>query len=636
MGSSFKTLDRSSLGLLCLGLACGFAFPSQAQRLGNLSSDALFSALGYSPASTPISGGIGAGTSGFNEQLSYATEFLNSGQLSRDDLALLAQQSSGLVDPHEMAQLESFLASTPGSDAGAGVIPALGDAGGSGSGGRDSSKFEPLPSEPQRIEPLFLSGRKESTTLPRFGSAEGRLNTNFRPLLFAPYVQRDGQFNYDAADFVLRPLYLDLHSVEVATLYTDNVGLDSTNERDDVTVALSFNFSAVVEIRESFRLAAGATLVYLPTSNEFGFSSLGGNGLRGGVVTQVEAVYDVPLGGWDLMAANQFSVRNYTFSGGRDSGFSVFSRREGDGTSILDRSLVDVDGHNVNVSQVGLGQLQSQRNNRFEPDGTEFRNQVSGRLSRLLPRDLRLGFRAAHSDSWFSGFSQGLPTQVDQLGISLVSERENTRFKPALQHGYVRRSLRPGWDRITSVAFSGPLTDYINVTGRVGSFSPAGISKESFLWGVDLGHQPHPAIHHAFYVQRGAVGPNIDLSQDIGWRLNLTLGSTTDADFLVERGEFIDLDGDGSGSEQFRTGFLVRQDLGNGLVGSLGIIYRELDFASVGLGANQIWTWRVRFDKRLSDSLSLGITYQLEQWESSIVGGDFLENLVIISASKQL
>ena len=93
---------------------------------------------------------------------------------------------------------------------------------------------------------------------------------------------------------------------------------------------------------------------------------------------------------------------------------------------------------------------------------------------------------------------------------------------------------------------------------------------------------------------------------------------------------------DDSGSQEYRIGTIVNQELGKGLTGTFGVIYRELNFSNLALGNNQIWTSRMRLQQQLSDTVSVGVTYQHEDWLSSIDGGSFVENLVILSVVKQL
>ena len=572
---------------------------------------------------------------GFPQASSLTSQFLGESGPDRSELEAMIQQYGGLLTPEQVQQIESFIASdgqnslglTQGLD---GVVNEL-------TSTEDAETFEAAPVEKEsNVEPLFLSGRTEGADLPRFGVAEGKLTSSLKPFLFVPYVFQDGTFNRDIADISLPPFYFDLKSIEVFTLYTDNALLSSETKEEDIVLATSLDFSLLVQVRDSFRLASGASFVYLPLSNEFGFSSIGGAGLRGGLIGQTEASYQVPIGQWDLSLHDRFSARNYSFSGGRDSGFSVFSDQDENQGGLLGRSLVDVEGHNVAVSQIGLNGLKNQRQERFDSDGTEFRNQIGGSLARLLPGDNRLTFGGGHSDSWFTGFNAGLPKSTDRASVSLSSEREETRFKPTLSHSFYRTNLRPAWDQLSSLSLNGPISDYIDLTTRLGYFAPAGIDTRSVLWGVDIGHQLRPSLYHSIYITRGAAGPNIDLSRNLGWRLSWIVGPYTELDFLVEQREFLDLDGDGSGSNQFRMGAILNQELGKDLSGTFGVIYRELNYSSVNLGDNQVWTSRVHLQKMLTESLSLGLTYQLEDWVSSVGDGSFVENLVILTVSKRL
>ena len=566
---------------------------------------------------------------------------LDATSLDRSTVESLVEQYGGMVGDDERKQIESFL--TPSgmpSDEIESLLDSVESAVDEVVSGEDSDTFEALPvAEEDNVEPLFLSGQDANRSLPRFGNARGEVKGNLKPFLFVPYVFQDGNFDYDTADISLRPFYFNFETLEVLSLYTDNALLSSDNRENDTVIATSLDFSLIVQISESFRLAAGASLVYMPLSNEFGFSSLGGAGLRSGLIGQTEALYEVPLGNWDLTLFDRFSVRNQSYSGGRDSGFAVFNRNDENPNGpngLVDRSLVGVDGHNVAVSQVGLNALQNQRQDRFDSDGTEYRNQIGARLSRLLPGDTRLIFQGGRSDSWFTGVNFGMPSRIDQVGVSLRSERQNMRFKPTLSHSLFRTNIRPQWDRLTSVTFNGPLSENMELSARAGQYSPGGIDGQSFLWGISIEHSPRPSIFHSVYIEHGAAGPNIDLTRDLGWRLAWTAGPYTDLDFVVERREFLDLDGDGSGSDEFRIGAIINQELGNGLIGTVGVIYRELDFASGLLGANEIWTTRFRLQKRFSDSVTVGLTYQIEDWMASLAGGSFVENLVILSVTKEL
>ena len=571
-----------------------------------------------------------------------SSSMLDGSSIDRATVNSLVEQYGGLIGDAERKQIESFL--SPSADSFGDVDGLLESVDsvldGGGGSGNDAEKFEALPvAAEDNVESLFQSGEDINGSLPRFGNARGEVNGNLKPFLFVPYVFQDGNFNYDAADISLRPFYLNFETLEVLSLYTDNALLSSDNQENDTVIATSLDFSLIVQISESFRLAAGASLVYLPLSNEFGFSSLGGAGLRSGLIGQTEALYEVPLGNWDLTLFDRFSVRNYSYSGGRDTGFEVFNQNDtgaNGANGLVDRSLVGVDGHNVAVSQAGLNALQNQRQDRFDADGTEFQNVIGAKLSRLFPGDTRLIFQGGRSDSWFTGVSLGIPANIDQVGVSLTSERPNMRFKPTLSHSLFRSDLRPAWDRLSSLTLNGPVSEYMDLTARIGQYSPGNIESNSLLWGLDLGHAPRPSIYHSVYIEHGASGPNVDLTRDLGWQLTWTVGPYTDLDFVIEQREFLDLDGDGSGSNEFRVGTIITQELGNGLIGTFGVIYRELDFSSDLLGNNEIWTTRFRLQKRFSDSVTVGLTYQLEEWMASLEGGGFVENLVILNVTKEL
>lgn len=543
----------------------------------------------------------------------------------------LVQQYSGFLSPDQASQLQSFLASNPDLDA---AVAALEGQNNVVAG--DTDTFEAAPTEAvENVEPLFLNRGQQTSRLPRFGEAEGRVSTNLQPFLSVPFVFQNESFNYDTAELALRPLFIDVHSIQVLSLFTDNLRLASEDEESDVLLSTNLDFSVILQISESFRLATGATLVYLPLTNELGFSALGPAGLRSGVTGQSEVVYDIPLGHSDLSFYDNFRVQNHSFGLGRDVSFTYFSQDRNQ-AGLFERSLVGVDGGGeVALSGAGLAAVQDIDPERFEANGTEFRNTIGGVFSRLFPGDNRLEISAAHSDSWFTGQGFGLPRSQDQVGLSLASERENTRFKPTLSHSYFRTNLRPGWDTISSLAFQGPATDYIDLAVRVGYYIPANLDENSFLWGFDIGHNPTPNLYHAFYIQRGAAGPSVDLAQSIGWRLTWTVGPRTGLDFLVERRELLDLDGDGSGSNDFRIGTVLTQDLGEGFTGTLGVIRRNLMFASNVIGESKIWTTRAHFQKALTESLDLGLTLQWERWDSNAAGVGYVENLVILSFTKR-
>ena len=548
------------------------------------------------------------------------------------EIESLIQQYSGLLSPDQASQLRSFLDANP--DVGT-VAEELGGQIDAVAG--DAETFEAAPTEAEEnVEPLFLNRGRQTSRLPRFGEAEGRVSTDLQPFLSVPFVFQNGDFNYDTADLALRPLFIDLQSIQILSLFTDNLRLASEDEESDILLATNFDFSVILQISESFRLATGATLVYLPRTNELGFSALGPAGLRSGVIGQTEVVYDIPLGHSDLSFYDNFRVQNYSFAFGRDVSFTYFNQDRNQG-GLFERSLNGVGGAgDVALSGVGLAALQQDNAERFEASGTEFRNTVGGVFSRLFPGDNRLEINAAHSDSWFTGQGFGLPRSQDQVGLSLASERENTRFKPTLSHSYYRTNLRPGWDSISSLAFQGPATDYIDLALRLGYYIPGNLDQNSVLWGFDIGHNPTPNLYHSFFVQRGAAGPSIDLAQSLGWRVTWTVGPRTGLDFLVERRELLDLDGDGSGNKDFRVGTILTQDLGEGFVGTFGVIRRNLQFASSAFGKSKIWTTRAHFQKALTESLDLGLTFQWERWDSNVARFGYVENLVILSLTKRL
>ena len=378
-------------------------------------------------------------------------------------------------------------------------------------------------------------------------------------------------FQPQDADLKLGPVYFKLREISGAALWSDNIQLREKG-RESGTIAITTVSAAVIaQITEGLRLAVAGSFVYLPLQNEAGIAGFGLYapyvlGLSDQPLAHSEVTWDTQIGNWNVVFADNFRI-----------GIGRFS------TSLRDDAVL------------------------FEGGDFDDRD-TAGR---------------------YTFGDRGLPGMRDQVNVSLVSERENLRFKPFAMYSALRTDTENGFSQTLRAGLAGPITDQLHFHGEVGYFF--GDDRNRFLWALRVDHQAGPYTDESIYYRRSVSDFNDEISEAYGYNIRQILGPKIVADAFISRSNIEALRSGGFSRTETRTGVRLRIHAGP---------RTEITLAGTGAlvsadeGDYRLLTARAEVSHNFTDTLRARLAYQYQQRDSDFRGDDYYENLIYFSLSR--
>ena len=177
-----------------------------------------------------------------------------------------------------------------------------------------------------------------------------------------------------------------------------------------------------------------------------------------GPIAHAQIAYDFLLAGWEMRVYDDFRVTTPQY----EAGLTIDQQFQG-----ASFTNVDTAGRYVYGDSTGRGTRGDNRfrNGSLTEQDLEYHNLAGISGSKLLPTVTRAKFSFEHENIWYSGKNRSAFNSRDTGRASLVSERENLRFKPFINYETTTDNLRRGWDHQLRAGVVGPVTENLDFLG---------------------------------------------------------------------------------------------------------------------------------------------------------------------------
>ena len=474
---------------------------------------------------------------------------------------------------------------------------------------------------PVDLPPLAPSVRTESI--------EARTRLGLPAINFGGSLLQRG-FEPQDADLKFGPLFFKLGNLSAAALWSDNINLTETNRESGTIAIVTLSGAVVAQLTEGLRIAVSGTFVYLPLKNEAGISGFGLYapfvfGLSEDPSLRSEITWNTIIGGWNVVFADDFTIGIGRYSNNFRDDAVIFA---GGGFDGFDRAgRYSFGGGGRTFSRSGRGSDQSS-----ETDILYFSNIVSAQTDRLIVGKTRLRIQASHENLWYNQGNRGLPSLRDQVTVSLVSERENLRFKPFIVYQALRTDVAGSFGQTVRAGVDGPITDQLQLHADVGYFF--GENQDSLLWAVNLRHQAGPYTEESLYFGRSVSSFHDEISEVLGYNIRQILGPRIVANAFFSRNNVRNLTGrreDQFSRVEYRTGLRIAIVAGPrtnfSLTGTYGVSESDDSHFTTLTGLAEV-------SHRFTDTFVARLLYQYQEHDSDFREDSYYENLVYLSLTK--
>ncbi|MFM2081575.1 MAG: hypothetical protein RL380_266 [Verrucomicrobiota bacterium] len=444
----------------------------------------------------------------------------------------------------------------------------------------------------------------------------------------APFLQSQGAATN--AEFQVGRFYYDLTSLSASLLYSDNVDRSELNARGGAISIVSLRGLAYIQLLENLRFSANLGFVLLPLRGKFGVAGFMHDSASARLFfsedekLRAQIAYDLQLGNWNWLVYDEVRAREALFA----ERFNLVAGGPFDGE--------DRQGRYSFRSPFGLGSQTrvNETDKRYKDAFVYAQNQVGVTASRMLPTVTKMSVGAYRSDYfYFGGDDSFLPHSRDVGFVTLRSERESLRFKPYAGYQIYRYNDR-AWDQEARVGAQGPLTENINVSGSVGWFRGGHINRERMLAHGRIQHDINPHLNHSFSYRRDVTAPEQDLEESYIYNVHSILGPYLKADVFIAKSMFEDLDGNNTGTDEWRGGILLTTDTSAKTSFRFGVVYASIKYLNSVQGEWDRWTGIAEARHHFTDTFEARVSYQYQTRKSTLIGDSYDENLAVVTLTK--
>lgn len=470
------------------------------------------------------------------------------------------------------------------------------------------------------FQPLNLGGRLE----PKVGGLRGQLLPDISRAGVAYHVPLEARGAPTNAEIKVGRFYLDLLALSGSVLYSDNVNREEHNRNQGAIGIVTLSVLGVFQITDDLRLAFKTGFVWLPFKNQFGVwgfmrDPIAGKLFSGGQSTLAQLSYDLRLGEWD--------VQFYDYL----RGGALFS--EGSYMYLGEPPPDEEDraGRYVFRGRTGTPNRVNEPTDRLYDTSFRLWNTVGGTVRRLLPTVTRLEIGAYHIDYWNvqnDGFN--LPYSRDVAYVMLSSERESLRFKPFVTYRVSRYNEDP-WNQEVRGGLRGPITENLQLVASAGWYIYGQTGAGRLVNQVRLRHTINPQTFQEFGYWRDITSPEEDLENTYAYRLHHTFGPYLSSDAYAAYSTFEDLNKNGTGTEEWRTGVIFTLSPSSKTVFRVGGWYWDVRYDNPVIGRWQRWTALAQVGHTFGEKFDAMLAYQYQQRNSTFPNDSYFENLVVLT-----
>jgi hypothetical protein len=459
----------------------------------------------------------------------------------------------------------------------------------------------------------------------KIGEVEGSLGAGGVDLpAYIPFFHAGAE--PENADIKAGPLYIKFHYLNAIVLYDDNFNRTETDRKAATLVLLNLNLSIIAQLSEGLQFTVSGSLGYLPLQNQFGVEPSTYNSL-GLLLYAVpffaaQLAYQTDIAGWPVVFADSFRAGAGTYSDNLGNDFTLFKGND------LER---DEEG---NYTFHSAPTLRGDQNTTINSDVGYYSNTVSAATQQMLPEDIRLSASISHEDLWYNQEERGLPPGRDDLYVSLISERENLRFKPILSYQATYVEDQPGIVQSIRGGIFGPIDDQLFLEATGGVYIDA-FGHDGFLYHLSLRHDAGPYTSQEVSVDSYLSSFNQEQITSEYYRLLQILGPTLSAAIILGHYTYDELTRDGTADHSdYLGGAELTWDLGPKTTLELAGIFDQQRYTDGE--RRDTTTGRVILNRLITDDLTFQLLYEYQHSTANRHNDTYLQNIVYISIVKYL
>jgi len=405
-------------------------------------------------------------------------------------------------------------------------------------------------------------------------------------------------FEPDRAMFHAGPASLDLYYLGAGALYSDYRGPQSFPDgQDDGLIGyIELGGRGLLQLTDQFYLSLRTDLIYLPGSNEIGFSTW--SGLLGGPAISVLLNHQGVVGRWDYRIYD-------TLSGGFQS-MNLFGQLNEDAFDSAGRYSFGIARGSSDDSSAELF-----------GDGSRFLSNVVGaRASALVSPVWRTTYSLEHQNFWALDDGGDGGTR-DHAGVLLGYEGSGIPLSPFLGYDVFSNDKLESFYHTVETGVNGRIAENLSLLASTGILWTSGFTEnqESGLARLALRHDWTERTAQTFGVGQGffldPLSDDVDLSRFVNYSLNHRLTSRTQGALFAQK----------SASDQS-----VGGRVGDRVQVAARLNYRPLDYTDVfaqvafertelpgGASNSDRSVVQIGINQRLLSRLTAGILMQYEE-----------------------
>jgi len=463
----------------------------------------------------------------------------------------------------------------------------------------------------------------------------GRLNVPVMqisaPNYSLPLIERG--FRPEEAEIKLGRFYVDFREASGSILLSDNINASEFNRRDGAISIARLSVGLLFQVNDGLQLGTVGSFVWLPFRGEAGINGFGitdplDASYNISPVARAQLVYDFKLLGWDVRLLDEFDVTTPAYA----ANLQVDQQFEG---AAFDEA--DTAGRYRYEDGTGRGRrgASTARDSGFNTTDLIYHNLAGVSAARLLPIDVEAYLAAFHHNYWYQNSRGGGGIRdADELRSSLISQRENLRFKPFIRHESTTDNRRNGWDHQARGGIFGPISDYINFLAEYGRYWQDNSTGSHSIWRVRLEHNPGPLTFHSIEYGRTITRPERTLATYLTYRLYRVIGPYLNSELFYERLRAKTLTAGLSGYTQWQAGIRLTYDLGARTSLRNSVLYQDIENDNPASERVRNLIGRLEFVRSHTESLESTILYEFIDRKSNVVGSSYYENLLIYTLRK--
>jgi hypothetical protein len=352
------------------------------------------------------------------------------------------------------------------------------------------------PSHPDVFDPVnrtlgfFSSHQALAWEGDGFQNASATLDGSLFPLFIRNYEPDRSQVRFG-------PFSGDLLYLGAGALYSDFQGAQRFPDgREDGFISyIDLGARAVAQITDQFYLALGLNLIYLPGTNQLGFSINNGN-LTPGLAFALER--QGSYRGWDYRVFDRFS--------GAFGALGVFEDLSSDAFNAAGRYSFGINGR---FDDRGTDSL-------FDNESILFANRIGASASALTSPVWRSSLNVDHTDFWRTfDFEDG--GSRDHFGALLGYEGAGLPLSPSFSYDVFSNDSFESFNHRVAATLRGRVAENLALSASTGYFWTTDLNpdRQSWLWNLNLTHDLSERTVQTFGVGQDLV--TNDFTPDQAW-----------------------------------------------------------------------------------------------------------------------